>query len=92
MPRPIPRNRNRRTVSLWPGWWYGPDGQSAIFQREEDVPEGWKNRPQQTFETVEVVPPPVKEDVIAKLQSLNITIDPRWGLGKLVQVLEEAQK
>jgi len=29
----------------WPAWRYGPNGQSDIFQREEDVPEGWVDHP-----------------------------------------------
>lgn len=30
---------------LWPSWRYGPNGESAIFERESDVPEGWTNNP-----------------------------------------------
>jgi len=25
----------------WPAWRYSPEGEGKIFQREEDVPEGW---------------------------------------------------
>lgn len=25
----------------WPAWWYGPDGESKLFQKAEDVPDGW---------------------------------------------------
>ena len=25
----------------WPAWRYGPGGESKIFQKPEDVPEGW---------------------------------------------------
>ena len=25
----------------WPAWFYGPGGKSAVFQCEEDVPDGW---------------------------------------------------
>lgn len=25
----------------WPCWCTGPDGEGAVFEREEDVPEGW---------------------------------------------------
>lgn len=31
--------------NAWPSWRYGPDGQEAIFHREEDVPEGWVDHP-----------------------------------------------
>jgi hypothetical protein len=29
----------------WPSWRYGPDGQSQIFQHEEQVPDGWEDHP-----------------------------------------------
>lgn len=29
----------------WPGWRYGPKGESAQFEAATDVPEGWKNHP-----------------------------------------------
>lgn len=89
MPRPAPR-RNRRIQVQWPGWWFGPDGDKALFQRPEDVPSGWKNRPQPEFVAPETKSLPNKTDVIAQLQTKNITINPRWGLGKLIQVLTEA--
>lgn len=29
----------------WPAWYYGPNGESQIFQNEKDVPSGWKDHP-----------------------------------------------
>jgi hypothetical protein len=29
------------TYQPWPSWAFGPNGESAIFQSEEDVPKGW---------------------------------------------------
>lgn len=29
----------------WPAWFYGPDDQSAIFQKDDEIPEGWKDHP-----------------------------------------------
>lgn len=29
------------TVVYWPSWRYGPGGQSAVFEKAEDVPVGW---------------------------------------------------
>lgn len=29
------------TYQAWPAWYYGPDGQSAIFSCAEEVPAGW---------------------------------------------------
>lgn len=33
------------TKQLWPSWRYGPKGEAQIFDREEDVPKGWKDHP-----------------------------------------------
>ena len=27
----------------WPSWRYGPKGEAAIFESEDDVPKGWKD-------------------------------------------------
>lgn len=29
----------------WPSWWYGPKGESAVFESANDVPRGWHNHP-----------------------------------------------
>lgn len=29
----------------WPSWRYGPEGQSQIFDHEEQVPDGWEDHP-----------------------------------------------
>lgn len=29
----------------FPAWFYGPDGQSAIFDSESEVPDGWADHP-----------------------------------------------
>lgn len=34
----------------WPKCRYGPGGQSAIFERPEDVPEGWEDHPNKVKE------------------------------------------
>lgn len=30
-----------KEIVHWPSWRYGPNGQSAIFHKAEDVPVGW---------------------------------------------------
>jgi len=35
----------------WPAWRYGPDGKSGIFDREEDVPTGWTDHPDNVGKT-----------------------------------------
>jgi hypothetical protein len=32
-------------IDKFPGWRYGPNGQSAIFESEDDVPNGWEDHP-----------------------------------------------
>lgn len=44
----------------WPAWRYGPAGEAKVFQRPEDVPEGWINRPQTLVQTVAAEIPPRK--------------------------------
>jgi hypothetical protein len=29
----------------WPAWYYGPGGAAAIFERADDIPEGWADAP-----------------------------------------------
>lgn len=29
----------------FPAWWYGPNGETQIFDREDDVPKGWHDHP-----------------------------------------------
>lgn len=29
----------------WPAWWFGPNGESQIFQCSDEVPEGWMDHP-----------------------------------------------
>lgn len=30
----------------WPAWRYGPNGEAAIFEEHDVVPEGWTENPQ----------------------------------------------
>lgn len=32
-------------MSKWPAWFYGPEGQSAIFETQSEVPDGWTDNP-----------------------------------------------
>lgn len=31
--------------SDFPAWFYGPEGAARIFERAEDIPEGWADSP-----------------------------------------------
>ena len=32
-------------ASEFPCWMYGPDGAGQVFERAEDIPEGWADAP-----------------------------------------------
>ena len=32
-------------MKKWPAWYYGPDGQAAIFENADNVPSGWVDDP-----------------------------------------------
>ena len=38
----------------FPKWMYGPDGEAQIFEKEEDIPQGWVDHPSK-FEKKEEV-------------------------------------
>jgi hypothetical protein len=39
-----------KTKELWPGWFYGSNGESAVFKSEGEVPDGWFDSPQKATE------------------------------------------
>ena len=41
----------------WPAWRYGPDGEAAIFDGPDDVPEGWGTTPTPLPVAFQVDPP-----------------------------------
>ena len=45
------------TYQPWPCWCHGPDGESAVFASEDEVPEGWSHH----GETKGEVPKPPKK-------------------------------
>ncbi len=40
----------------WPAWRYGPDGVAQVFEKEEDVPEGWFDHPSKVGQEPEEKP------------------------------------
>lgn len=51
----------------WPAWFYGPNGESDIFNAAEEVPVGWSDKPPgdepaapEQPEEPEIEPAPVK--------------------------------
>lgn len=53
----------------FPGFRYGPNGESQIFEREEDVPQGWTDNPNDFMPSNEAVvdktSAPIDESVTA---------------------------
>lgn len=72
----------------WPAWFHAPNGDSAIFQTVDEVPDGWTREKQSEYNapTVRHID---REATVARLQELGIFIDPRWSLAHLQKVLEE---
>ena len=62
----------------WPSWYYGPDGQSGVFQSAAEVPQGWKDSPK-AFDA----PPDAKAELIALAESRGVEVDKRWGVKRL---------
>lgn len=54
----------RAIRSSWPAWFYGPNGASRVFEREEEVPEGWYDHPAKaaTPPPQETEPPPAPQE------------------------------
>lgn len=83
--------RSRQVIDRsWPGWRYGPNGESAIFQCEADVPEGWTRKagiPEEVFSrpTSAVLN---RDDLIEELLAKGIDIGPTWGVAQMKKVLD----
>lgn len=74
----------------WPSWWYGPNGESAIFQCQEEVPGEWARKP---FEPVPEIPkPPVeildREDLIRQLVENNVDVNHIWSNAHMKRILD----
>jgi hypothetical protein len=81
------RTRQRDVFLGWPSWRYGPDGEAAIFQKEEDVPLGWKPKVQLPF----VPRSPSRfdrEELIKLLDEKGIHIDSTWSTARMKEALK----
>jgi hypothetical protein len=79
-------------VLTWPSWRYGPEGQSAIFQCAEDVPEGWTRKPDEQPEPFVPRRRPVvlnRDELIAELQAHGVEPDLSWGMAHMKKVLDD---
>jgi hypothetical protein len=58
----------------WPAYRYGPNGQSAIFQSAEEVPDGWQDHPNKVGGSPDVILDD-NDDRVAKLIADNTAED-----------------
>lgn len=71
-------DRGRKVGCGWPSWRYGPDGESRVFAREEDVPGGWYDHPNKVPKDGDVPPKPetqvplTRAEIVAELKSRNV--------------------
>lgn len=42
----------------WPAWFYGPNGQSDVFDSADEVPAGWQDHPSKVGEKAAPKPAP----------------------------------
>lgn len=77
-----------KQTDFWPSWRYSPDGEGRIFDKPQDVPNGWTRRVGQTLKEVE---PTVlsKTELIDQLTALGVEINPIWGTAHLKKVLDD---
>lgn len=79
---------SRRTTTNWPAWKYGPYGEAVVFEKPEDVPFGWTDKPQEQFTPPEAEA--LDHDALVKaLLDLGVEINPIWGDAHLKKVLDD---
>lgn len=87
----------------WPAWRYGPNGQSEIYQNEDEVPDGWEDHPskvggggRQQRQQQAPVESPYKDktdaEVIAELKERKLEYGEKWPRHKLEALLVEDDK
>lgn len=74
----------------FPTWAYGPEGQSGIFHRAEDVPEGWADDPAKVASAAPKEPAgpvgvdaPPEAPAIEPLEELDMPPEPAATVRKL---------
>lgn len=81
------RKRGVKPDTTWPQWMHSPSGESRVFEKFEDVPEGWINSVGEVYEK----PLPViydYDELVRQLTEKNIEINPIWGTGHLKRILD----
>jgi hypothetical protein len=90
MPRPGPRRHHNQLPNRdWPSWRYGPNGESAIFQKEGDVPYGWTRKPGDKFERTSKTFGLDRDGLIAALALKGIIAHPTWSARHMKDLLDK---
>jgi hypothetical protein len=82
----------------FPTWRYGPDGQSAVFQSAEDIPEGWEDHPSKikgASDPSEVGPAPRrpgKAEIMKDLKRGGVPFNPMSPTSELFALLGEHEE
>jgi|SRR6185437_14084595 len=90
---PYPPRKGEKTY--WPSRKYGPNGQSEIFERAEDVPEGWLDAPPPVEEVAAVVVEPpaplglTRDEIVAALNEGGIEFKKNAGTKSLHDLLRD---
>jgi hypothetical protein len=89
-------------IVKWPSWRYGPDGQEAIFQSEDEVPEGWEDHPSKIGKSAKSVDDDDKTadgyeefseaDLITELKGRKAEFSEKWGKPRLIAALRKLDK
>lgn len=87
----------RRTPYVaWPAWFYGPNGEAQIFERSEDVPEGWLDDPRKQADAkappppqAESKPPLKRDEIVAELRRHNVLFQRNASTTSLYEKLLE---
>lgn len=85
----------RKQSTGWPSYRYGPNGESRVFEREEDVPGGWHDHPSKVLKdddepNVAPVIPMSRKEIVADLKALGVPYERSAPTAKLYEALKEA--
>jgi hypothetical protein len=79
------------TFVAWPSWRYGPDGEAAIFEEGDVIPEGWTEHPNQEKRDEEAeAPDEARPEAVERQEEGLLAEQPkRRGRPPKVHVAEE---
>ena len=83
---------NLELSTEWPKWFYTADGDSAIFNEANDVPEGWEDHPSKfILKVVEVVPEGISQARADYTEVFGKNPSPSWDELRLNKMIAKKQ-